>query len=113
MSEIKLAGALPRGHANGLEPIVMDLINHPDRYKVVLAIVDCKKIETDTDTGEVIPTARVRRIEAITGSDRDTARRLMQRAIEERTGSPVLPMDVEDEVESAFVDIEDSIGGAR
>lgn len=107
MSEIKLAGALPRGHANGLGPIVMDLINHPDRYKVALVIIDCKKVETDTDTGEIIPTARIRRVEAITGSDRETARRLMQRALEKRTGSPVLPLDIEDEIEAAFVDAED------
>lgn len=115
MSGIKMAGALPSGRANGLGPIVPDLVHEPSRYKVVLAIVDCKETKRDTDTGEIIPTVRIRRIEAITGLDRTDAQRLMRRALEKRSGAPMLPLEIEDELgemAAAFVD-EDAEGGAR
>lgn len=102
MSDIKLASTLPKGQANGLGPIVLDLIQHPGDFKVVLAIVDCKEITTDADTGETVPTARIRRIEAVLDSDLPAARRLMVRATEQRTGRTMLPLDLEDEMTAAF-----------
>jgi hypothetical protein len=102
MSDIKLTTALPRGEANGLSPIVMDLIDNPSGFKVVLAIIDCKSITTDADTGEVVPTARIRRIEAVVEGDLRTARRLMERALESRTGKTMLPLGLEDEMRAAF-----------
>lgn len=102
MSEIKLASALPKGGANGLDPIVMDLCQEPERFQVVLAIVDCKEIKTDTDTGEVVPTMRIRRIEAITGHDKAAARRMLQRATERRTGRTELPFELEEDMTNAF-----------
>jgi len=107
MSGIKMAGALPPGRANGLGPIATELIDNPQGYKIVLAIVDCKETKTDTDTGEVSPTLRIRRIEAITGGDRAEAQRLMRRALERRSGSLMLPLEFETELESAFTDAED------
>ena len=106
MSSIKLASALPKGSANGLDPIVMNLVQEPDRFQVVLAIVDCKEITTDTDTGEVIPTMRIRRIEAITGLDKPQASRLLRRATERRTGRTELPFEVEEDLAAAFEDAE-------
>jgi len=102
MSEIKLASALPKGDANGLGPLVLDLVQHPDRFKVVLAIVDCKTITTNADTGEVVPTARIRRVEAILPGDLPAARRLMERALEKRTGRVTLPLGLEDDLREAF-----------
>jgi len=107
MSEIKLASALPKGDANGLGPIVLDLVQDPARFKVVLAIVDCKQITTNADTGEVVPTARIRRVEAILDGDLSTARRLMERALERRTGRTMLPLGLEDEMRAAFTDAEE------
>jgi hypothetical protein len=75
--------------ANGLEPIVLPLCAEPERYQVVLAIVDCKEIKTDTDTGEVIPTMRIRRIEAITGLDKPAAR--TDDRAREPSGAPAAP----------------------
>jgi hypothetical protein len=54
-----LSGALPKGDANGLGPIVRTLIDEPHRYHVLMAIVDCAKVTTNNDTGEIIPTARI------------------------------------------------------
>lgn len=97
MSEIKLASALPKGTANGLDPIVADLCDQPENTQVVIAIVDCKEIKTDTDTGEIIPTMRIRRVEAITGPDAQTVRRMFHRATERRTGREALPFGLVEE----------------
>lgn len=84
MSEIKLAAALPKGEANGLGPIVPSLVDDPTRPRVVLMILDCKEITTNADTGEIVPTARIRRVEALLDGDLDAAQRLMERALEVR-----------------------------
>jgi hypothetical protein len=102
MSDIKLASTLPKGEANGLGPIVLDLVEDPARFKVLMAIVDCKQITTNADTGEVVPTVRIRRIEAVLDGDLSTARFLMERALERRTGRTMLPLGLEDEMRAAF-----------
>lgn len=111
MSDIKLTSALPKGDANGLDPIASKLVSHPKDMYVALVIMDCKKVTVDNDTGEAIPTARIRRIEAILPDDIKTARRLFERALEKRTGRTVLPLGLEDEVRAAF-DLEDGDGGS-
>lgn len=98
----KIGGQLPKGDANGLGPIVRDLIDHPHRFHVLLAIVDCKKVAMDHDSGEVIPTARIRRVEVVLPEDLKSAEKLLRRALEKRAGLTVLPMDLEDEVSIAF-----------
>lgn len=93
----KLASSLPNG--NGLNAIAPQLVDDPHRQHLVVALVDCKLTTTDNDTGEVVPTARVRRIEVIgDNTDRDMAARLMVRAYESRTGKAVLPLDIEAEI---------------
>src|SRR5260370_12366947 len=57
MSDASLSETLPKGDANGLGPIVRTLIDEPHRFHVVMAIIDCKKVTTDFDTGDVVPTA--------------------------------------------------------
>lgn len=106
MSEIKLAPQLPKGMAYGLDPIVADLCDRPDNTQVVIAIVDCKEIKTDTDTGEIIPTMRIRRVEAITGPDAQTVRRMFHRATERRTGREALPLGFVQEGLAALDDAE-------
>lgn len=91
---IKLASTLPKGTDNGLGPIVRDLARHPDRFKVVLAIVDCKQVTTDTDTNDVIPTMRIRRVEAITAAMDLAAARVP------------LPLDLGDQLVAAFENAE-------
>lgn len=103
MTTAKLATALPEGDANGLLAIIDDLIARPHDMHVVVALVDCKALTTNTDTGEVVPTARVRRIEPI--ADAKDGKRLVQllrRAYETRTGKLVLPLELEDELRSVF-----------
>lgn len=106
----RLGGNLPRGDANGLDALARALIDTPDQVHVVVALVDCKKITTDTDTGDVEPTARIRRIEAITADDRRLASQMLRRALERRTGKTVLPYDLEEDMRAAFGNIDPSTG---
>lgn len=108
-----VSGSLPKGDANGLDPIIRPLIDEPHRYHVVMAIVDCKQVTTNNDTGEVIPTARIRRIEVVLPQDLDAAEQLMRRALEKRAGRTVLPLDLEDDMRLAFKQIDPRTGEKR
>lgn len=99
---VKLAGALPAGDANGLSTLVGDLVDDPQNLRVVIAIIDCKEIRTSIDTGEAVPVARIRRIEAIPAHDLKAGKTLFRRAHEHRTGRTALPLEVEDEISAAF-----------
>jgi hypothetical protein len=98
----KLAGNLPKGDGNGLDALAHALIDEPHRIHVVVALVDCKKTTTDNDSGEVEPTARIRRIEVVGDQDKDLASKMLRRALERRTGKTVLPFDLEEDLRSAF-----------
>lgn len=106
----KLSSGLPKGEGNGPGAIARDLIDSPEDVHVVVALVDCKKISTDIDTGDVEPTARIRRIEAIDGDDRDLAAKMMRRALESRTGKTVLPFDLEEDLRAAFGRVDPDTG---
>jgi len=100
-----LAGKLPSGEGNGLAAIASELIDNPEKVHVVIALVDCLKTTRLTDSGDVIPTARIRRIEAIKDlSDGRRMRMLLRREWERRTGKTVLPFEMEEEMRSAFGD---------
>lgn len=103
-----LNGKLPDGDRNGLAAISTDLIEAPNKVHVVIALVDCSKVTTNTDSGDVVPTARIRRIEAIKDpEDGRRMRMLLRREWERRTGKTVLPFEMEEEMRSAFGDDED------
>lgn len=106
----KLASSLPGGDANGLVSLARNLIDSPHDVHVVVALVDCKKITTDNDTGEVVPTARIRRIEAISDDDKGLAGKMLRRALETRTGKTVLPFDLEEDIRAAFGEIDPDTG---
>jgi hypothetical protein len=106
----KLASGLPSGDGNGLAAIERDLIDTPHNIHVVVALVDCKKTSTDNDTGEIVATARIRRIEAITEDDKELAAKMLRRALERRTGKTVLPFDLEEDMRSAFGHIDPNTG---
>jgi hypothetical protein len=106
----KLAANLPHGEGNGLTALARQLIDTPHDIHVVVALVDCKKVTTDNDTGEIVPTARIRRIEAITDSDRELAAKMLRRALERRTGKTVLPFDLEEDMRAAFGGVDPNTG---
>jgi hypothetical protein len=101
----KLAASLPNGEGNGLAAIAGELVDTPEKVHVVVALVDCSKITTETDSGDIIPTARIRRIEAINDSaDGHHLRKLLRRQYERRTGKTVLPFELEEDLRAAFGD---------
>lgn len=106
----KLTSSLPGGDANGLVAIARALIDNPHEVHVIVGLVDCKSIKTDNDSGEIEPTARIRRIEVIGDRDKDLAAKMMRRALEERTGKTVLPFDLEEDLRAAFGRVDPDTG---
>lgn len=76
---------------NGLSVIYSDLIRNPDREHVIIAVIDTKSVAVDTDSGERTPTIRIRHVEAVAAGSVESARAMMQRAQEARTGEVELP----------------------
>lgn len=109
----KLAGALPKGEANGLQALARTLVDQPEKVHAVVMLIDCKRIATDCDTGDVEPTARIRRVEVVLQEDQEHAQKMLRRSLEKRTGKTVLPYDLEEDLRAAFgdVDLGDSGGG--
>jgi len=99
---MNIATGLPKGEGNGLAPILRDLLNDPHAVHVVVALVDCKTTKIDHETGNRIPTIRIKRVEAIVGDDLKVARRLLDRAYELRLGEATLPFELEEDIRSAF-----------
>ncbi len=110
MAEIKLAGKLPKGDADGLSQLAGALVENPHKVHVAILLMDCKQVTTDQDTGDTIPTARIRRVEVVRREDLSQAEKLVRRALEERSGTTVLPMELEDEITAAFADIDPRTG---
>lgn len=107
----KIASSLPGGDANGLTSIARQLIDSPHDIHVVVALVDCKRITTDNDSGEVVPTARIRRIEALVDpEDMALSQKMLRRALERRTGKTVLPFDLEEDLRAAFGRVDPDTG---
>lgn len=96
---VTLSGTLPKDASNGLGAIAQHLAANPDDVHVIVALVDCSKITTNTDTGEIIPTARIRAVEAFPGQTEDGVeiKRLWRRALDRRTHGEQfeLPLDLE------------------
>jgi len=104
---VTLSGALPKDVTNGIGAIGRALTDHPDQVHVVIALVDCSKITTDTDTGATIPTARIKAIEAFADrtTDATEVKRLWRRAMERRTRQVddeqiELPLELERELDA-------------
>ena len=93
---MKLRAALPKRH--GLDSLVAAMVSAPQATHLVVGIIDCSRLTTDTDTGEVEPTARLLHIDVVLDQDHHTARQLLRRALDARDGQTVLPIEAEDEI---------------
>jgi hypothetical protein len=102
MPTVKTSALLPKGEENGLYAIARELIADPKRFRAVIAIVDCRRVSVDHDSGEEAATIRVRRAEVVLPDDLAAAEKLIRRALEFRTGQTTLPLELEDEIEQAF-----------
>lgn len=99
----RLSPALPKDSSkNGLNAIASELLLDPLRRHLVIALVDCSKIVTDTATGDAEATVRVLRIEQVAPDDVAEAERLVRRALEYRSHDTVLPLELERDLEEWF-----------
>lgn len=97
-----LSSSLPSDDRNGFGTISAALCDAPEARHVIVAIVSCKKIVTDVDTGDVVPQARIHAVEAFRGETADAreVKRLWRRAYERRTGKVELPLELERELDA-------------
>ena len=100
---MKLKAALPKGDADGLSPLegALDGEGAPTQV-VALVILDVISRTESLVTHERELTTKIRRVEALLPEDGEHARRMLQRAFEKRTGVVTLPIDLEDDLRSAF-----------
>jgi hypothetical protein len=99
----KLSSRLPDIERNGLDHIAGQMVSTPHQTHVIIAVVDCVSTTTNFDTGAIIPTARIRRVEVIPPSSYRAAEPLMRESIEARNGQAFLPFeDLKGELEHAF-----------
>lgn len=104
---VKLSSKLPGdAEINGLDDQREWLEHNPDELLVAIVLLDTAKVTIDTDSGEHVPTVRVRRIEPL-GTVAETpaaVRKAMAAAEEERTGRKAIPFEVVEVGEHAFGD---------
>lgn len=85
-------GKLPPAKLNGLLALASELVKNPKGTHIIVAVVDCGKVEKDTDTGEQTPHARFRQVEVISSPGAlEDARRLLVQATDERLGRVAIP----------------------
>lgn len=100
---VKLSAKLAKDDEfNGLDSLAAELINDPRQIRVALIYFDCCKIVDNTDDDTRTPYARIRRFEPIGDVDEvpDDLRKLVQQAVEDRTGKAPLPFgQIDDEAD--------------
>jgi hypothetical protein len=102
---MKLKSTLPKGDADGLTPLEgrLDAEREPGQV-TALVILDVIARTESLVTNERELTLRLRRVEALLPGDVEHARRMLQRAFEARTGMVTLPIDLEEDLRSAFTE---------
>lgn len=104
---VKLSAALPGDpEINGLDSWANHLEKYPEDLLVAVVYLDTKKVTVDTDTGDHVPTVRVRRIEPLgpVSGVSATVRKAVAAAEEERTGRKAIPFEIVQVGEHAFGD---------
>lgn len=113
---VKLSAAMPGDpEINGVDAWAEWLENNPDDLLVAVVYLDTKKVTIDTDTGDHVPTVRVRRIEPlgpISGVSA-TVRKAVAAAEQERTGRSPLPFEIVEVGEHRHSDTLDQDGDDR
>ncbi len=98
---VKLASKMPGDPTtNGIDDLAQTLVDEVEDgqnpLRVAVVWIDTVKVTVDADTGDHVPTIRVRRIEPI-GMVRDVdpgIQAAVERAIENRTGRRAIPFGI-------------------
>jgi hypothetical protein len=90
---VTLSSGLPNDDRNGIGAISAALVDDPEGVQVVVAVVDCSKITTKVDTGDVVPTARILGVEAFESGSAigKQLQLIVRRQYAQRTGREELP----------------------
>jgi hypothetical protein len=94
---VRLSTKLPGDpETNGVDAIADDLVEDPATIRYGIVWFDVSKITDEIDTGDNIPTIRVRRIEPLGLASRvDPAiAGAVAEAVEERTGRKAIPFEI-------------------
>lgn len=88
----KLSSSLPKEYEeDGLGSINSELVARPTDTQMVVAMIDCKSVTRDIDTGLNLATARILHIEPLREHEAEQARDLLAAAQERRTGKRPIP----------------------
>lgn len=93
---VQLSSKLPGDEDfNGVDSIALDLLDDPDTIRCAVVFYDVSKITRQVDAGTDVPTIRVRKFEPIADVAHVPAelRKIVDDAIETRTGRKPLPLD--------------------
>lgn len=93
---VKLSSKMPGDpETNGVDAQAVQLVDDPEQLRCAVIWYDAGKVTIDTDSGDHIPTIRVRRIEPIGNVEAvpSEVQRLVAEAVEKRTGRTPLPFD--------------------
>lgn len=104
---VKLGSKMPGDfETNGLDALAEELVSDPKTLRVGIVVFDTDKVTVNTDTGESVPTIRVRRFEPVGTSDdvSQAIRDVFQETVEARTGRTPLPMDVAEVIDQDRLD---------
>lgn len=106
-AKLKLSSKLPGdAEVNGLDSLAATFEDDPETLQVAIVYLDCAKVTIDTDTGEHVPTVRVRRAEPIGTVDQvpQAVRDHMAACESDRTGRTALPFGIVEAGEYAHGD---------
>lgn len=104
---VKLSSAMPGDfEVNGVDAMAEALTLGPKTLRCAVVWFDVKDIKQDVDTGEYVPTIRLRRIEPLGDADdvTKTIRKEVEAAMERRTGRTPIPWDVVEITEERYSD---------
>lgn len=104
-ARVRLAATLPGDpDYNGVDAIIQELVDHPEKVRTFYVEADVSKIVDDTDTGTRIPYLRIRRAEYVGPQDQVGVelQRMFEKAVQARTGQA--PLDFSDVPEEAETD---------
>lgn len=104
---VKLSSAMPGDfETNGVDAMAQELVDDPKTLRCAVVWFDTKDVKIDVDTGDHVPTIRVRRIEPLGDADDVTKsiRAEVEKAMEKRTGRTPIPWDVVEITEERFSD---------
>lgn len=101
-ASVKLSTSMPGDPAtNGIDALAPILVQEglgeiDEQLRVVIAWVDVQKVTTNSDTGDHVPTIRVRRIEpvGVVGDVDPSIVAAVEAAVERRTGRKAIPFGI-------------------